>query len=638
MEETMKRNRRTGRQVIGTDESENENPAAPAVRELCRRGENLCRSWTFRAVLVIAAMCWCAQTVVAAERVMPQPVQWDNLQLGGELAERCRRNFDRLEEERFQPDKVFQQGSSWPGDTEGRTILGLVLDARASHRQPKYLGEILKRLPSKVNAQGFFGRVPAPGTADEQQLSGNGWLLRGLCEYYLWKHDARALESINRILDNLVLPTGGLHSQYPIDPANRIHGGGEAGTISRQIGQWLVSTDIGCDFIFMDGVIQAYAVTGRQELKPVIEEMISRYLEMDLSAIKAQTHASLTGMRALLRYYELTRNPKLLEAVVSRFKLYRERGMTENYENYNWFGRPESTEPCAVVDSYLVAVQLWQWTGQADYLELAEKIYYNALSFEQRANGGFGTQKCSGAGTPNLTVGSQEAYWCCTMRGAEGLAVAARSGFFTDAQGLYVVRFNPGKVKATFGDRGVLELQTETGYPFTGDLRLTVINSTLSFSPLVRIFAPSWISHPVVKLKGRTLKSWRENGFVCISEPLRAGDILVCEFDLNSGVLPIEGAASTAGWQKLHYGPLLLATEPASAPDLPEFPKIQMLADHTFRVDGLANRFSPIYHLLDPRVRAEPRYKVQMLFRSAAENAAPAPVDAAAREKKSGAS
>jgi hypothetical protein len=551
----------------------------------------------------------------------PAPIPFADLRAGGELEQRLERNFNRLEEEKYQPDHIFltlEQSNNWPGDTEGRTILGLVLQAQATHRAPKYLDEILNRFPTKVNEKGFFGDIPEPGTADEQQLSSHGWVLRGLCEYYLWKKDERVLGWIHRIIDGLVLPTAGLHAQYPIDPSQRVHGGGASGSHARQIGPWLLSTDIGCDFIFLDGVVQAYQVTKREDLRPVIEEMIARFLMIDLRAIKAQTHASLTAMRALMRYHEITGDPKLLAAVEERFKLYRDYGMTENYENYNWFGRPEWTEPCAVVDSYLLAIALWRHTGKADYLEFSERVYHNAFAFEQRANGGFGTQKCSGAGTPMVAVDCQEAHWCCTMRGAEGLTAAARAIAFTDDKGLFLVHCNPASVKAVFGDKGGLELEQATSYPNEGKVTLTVKGNTLDFQPVIRLFAPSWISDPVVSINGRQIQTRMENSFVCISEKLKAGDVITCDFPLQSGLWPLDGRDSTPGFWKLHYGPLLLATGAGSDPVLPASPVVRREPDGSFRVDGLDTVFHTVSHQLDPRVVEKPRYEARMLFKSAA--------------------
>jgi uncharacterized protein len=316
--------------------------------------------------LLSIGCCWSGEAANVPDHSAPQPVAFGQIQSEGEVGVRLARNFDRLEEDKYQPDNVFltlKQSGNWPGDTEGRTILGLTLDAQATQRAPKYLEEILRRMPAKVNEQGYFGNIMAPGVVDEQQLAGHGWVLRGLCEYYLWKHDARCLEWIDRIVDNLVLPTRGFHGEYPIDPQQRSQDGGAIGNISRQKGRWLLSSDVGCDFILLDGVVQVYAVTRREELKPVIDEMIERFLQIDLRAIKAQTHASLTAMRALLRYYEISRDANLLKAVIERFDLYRQCGMTENYENYNWFGRPEWSEACAVVDSYQLCIALWRWTG-----------------------------------------------------------------------------------------------------------------------------------------------------------------------------------------------------------------------------------------------------------------------------------
>src|SRR5690606_30673683 len=102
---------------------------------------------------------------------------------------------------------------------------------------------------------------------------------------------------------------------------------------------WLLSSDIGCDFIFMDGVIHAYSLFPDPEVKALVEEMIQRFLQMDLVGIKAQTHATLTALRGLLRYYSLTGESYLLEEVVERYDLYHGQAITENFENFNWFGR-----------------------------------------------------------------------------------------------------------------------------------------------------------------------------------------------------------------------------------------------------------------------------------------------------------
>ncbi|MFR3488372.1 MAG: hypothetical protein ACLTTP_03225 [Alistipes ihumii] len=79
------------------------------------------------------------------------PADFDRVTVGGELRQRIERNFDRLETDYYQPDQVYwteEQSGGWPGDKEGRTILALVLDARASGRTPLYLDELIRRLPA----------------------------------------------------------------------------------------------------------------------------------------------------------------------------------------------------------------------------------------------------------------------------------------------------------------------------------------------------------------------------------------------------------------------------------------------------------------------------------------------------------
>lgn len=293
-----------------------------------------------------------------------ETIAFENIKVSGELNARLQKNLTRLEEEKYQPDNVFlteQQSGYWPGDTEGRTILGIVMDARATGRTPRYLDEIMRRVPSHLNELGYMGTIHRD-SVDEQQLSGNGWLLRGLCEYYLWKNDKSQLPIIQRLAENLFLPGDKYYNSYPISPESRRQNVGEAsGSLSQIIGHWRLSTDIGCVFIGMEGLLHALQVTGDEKLRPVADKLVNLYLNVDLTGIKAQTHASLTAMRGLIRYADITKDAKYISEVEKRWEIYKKFGMTEFYGNYNWFCRYDTwTEPCAIVDAFIVAAQLWQ--------------------------------------------------------------------------------------------------------------------------------------------------------------------------------------------------------------------------------------------------------------------------------------
>ena len=81
----------------------------------------------------------------------------------------------------------------------------------------------------------------------------------------------------------------------------------------------------------MDGVIQVYTILQTPELKAICYEMADRFLEADLYNIKAQTHATLTALRGLMRLYAFTGEKRFLEGAIERYNLYKAEGMTASH-------------------------------------------------------------------------------------------------------------------------------------------------------------------------------------------------------------------------------------------------------------------------------------------------------------------
>ncbi|RIJ48031.1 hypothetical protein D1614_13020 [Maribellus luteus] len=545
-----------------------------------------------------------------------QPVGFGTIEVEGALWSRAAASMSRLEKGRYLPDTLYCIPSrqyhmeEWPGDMPGRTILALTLLEQATGRKAKYLDELMTGLPDHINAKGYMGKDYGEFIS-EQQLAGNSWMFRSLCEQYQWKGDAYSLALLQGFVDGLALPTLGAHKDYPIKPELREHAEEMLGQSTKKLDGWILSSDVGCDFVFMDGVVQAYGILKTPELKELSYELVNRFFEVDLYAIKAQTHASLTAVRAIIRLYELTGDRNLLEKAIERFQLYKDKGMTENYENFNWFQRTDTwTEPCAVVDSYLAALSLWQHTGDTQYLSDAQLIWYNGICVGQRANGGFGLSTCLNGDHVNLEAFMYEAHWCCTMRGAEGIATKIKSLYYTHDDTIFIPDFAPSKAKIDLRG-GHLCLSQKTDYPFGEKVTFTVSESTGENPTVFKIFIPEWFSDITLHKSGTEIDYRREKNYLIFSDHLVKGDILSLRFKQKPQVLQ----AHSAGSYKIQKGPLLMgAYNPTEKIALADHPEINDVGDGKLLIAGTDTELKPIYHVMDGAMGIPGQYKIQVLF------------------------
>lgn len=348
------------------------------------------------------------------------------------------KNRQRLSEAPYTIEHVFRPASyDWPGDWEGRALLAFVCHAQMGNEIP-CLKKMLEKLPEKIAGKGYFGGRFDECAIDEQQLAGHNWLLRGLLEAE--KTGERAAGGLaDRLVESLYVPALGFYEDYPTE--KRAISGGVSGTGGAALREWRLSTDVGCAFISLDGLAEYYGRTGDRRLKGLLESAVDKFASLDFVGLKVQTHATLSALRGILTFYESTGESKYLELVRRIYDLYFGEGMTLTFENYNWFGRRDTwTEPCAVVDSLILALRLYKITGEREYGRRARRICFNGLRFCQRENGGAGPNTCVTREQPYLKVFMYEAPFCCTMRYAEGLLwISKNEELFADEGGEVVL-------------------------------------------------------------------------------------------------------------------------------------------------------------------------------------------------------
>lgn len=562
---------------------------------------------------------------------MLQFTPFSDVRPAGDLRRRLALNYDRLQGPSYRFEAMVRASTAKeaPGDWLGRAMLSLSVLGQVLGSEPPYLEEILAKLPTALNARGYIGELHAAGKADENQVGGHNGFLRGLCEVYLWKRDPRALAVIRSVVSALMVPTRPLYADYPDHPLASLADGKPIGLTVKQDGVWVgLSTDIGTVFFTLDALTQAYSIEPRPDLRALIETMMARYAELDLQKIGAQTHATLSTLRGILRWWgSVDPRPEWLALVKDRYALYRDVAETEHFANYNWFNRPEWTEACAVVDSFLLSIELWRATGEADYLSSAHHVFFNALSFAQRPNGGFGCDRCVGADhrvelAPHPKI--FEAPFCCTMRGSEGLARAAQANLVGEAKSraIWSLFYFEGDSTLRLGPDEALDLQVVGDYPQGGRVTFAVTRSTVKGEVVWKFFVPPGVatSEVRVQIEGVAVQPVWADGFGSVTLSPAAG--LRWQLDLPLVFRP-EQAVHPAAWRGYHrfsYGPMLLAAERGG--NLAESEEVRLSAEEVFEPLG-SGRFrcvrtgtvlAPLTELTYRSEAAARGYRAQLLF------------------------
>jgi len=496
----------------------------------------------------------------------PSPISLSRVRAEGELGAMIQTLFSRLHEPLYRYDEVIRcdTHTECPGDWYGRIILALTMLSQVTGQEAQHLRELARNLPKQINGKGYFGPVVADMEYDEGAAAHN-FLLRGLCEYHLWKEAPEMLAMARRMAESVFVPLAAVVRTYPDEEQRRVMNAPDAviGTYAGNVGRWRLSSDTGSLFGALDGLSQVAQLTGSKELGKAIDAMLARYEKIDVVRLQAQTHSTLTTARALVRLFVHRQDPRYLQMAREHYQLYKQHAWTEDYQNYNWFGRPLWTEGCTIVDSLILAGQLWQFTGEAGFLDDFHLIFYNGLRHNQFPNGGFGVATCLGTGG-NIFHLKQiedmaEATWCCTMHGANGLAWAAQSTYFLDGNRIVVPHYTPSTAELHFR-AGDLTLKQTTEYPYAGKVRLDVTRSTSAGEKQLRFFIPSWVRADALQLSLNQKQAPGEvNGsFVTLATALKEGDVIELTFELRLRKETLLVPERAPGYCRYFHGPVML--------------------------------------------------------------------------------
>jgi hypothetical protein len=536
------------------------------------------------------------------------------IKIGGELDQRVLRYFE-WSESSLPLNELVQPTSQdlWQTDIPARALLELTYKSEITDNQPKQLKPVWWAFDNNCNALGYLGDILPDSSVNERQLHNNGLMLNALCEYFQFTKDSVALKRIDAIIDNLVMPSSFLLKKYP-DESLITAKISEINDFSKtfSLNGWQLSAKFGGRFDYMKGLVLSLELTHRKELEPIINELFNQYWKTDFR--HKPTECFLTGLQSVLILAEIKKNQALLDSVQNWFRQYQQFYTAPNYESYEICGAKENTSPKSTSQACSIALKLWQETGKIEYLEYAQKIYYNAIGFEQHSDGAFYSQTITG----NIPLFINPAlvdektkvdkYQYCGEV-FKDLTENCLSEFQTR---IVLTSYQEGVYDVTIGKQR-LAFSVQSRYPFVDQVDISI--DAAPVKPVTLQFPDfKWMRIKGIELNGKSVAFLKNNRFFLYSGRLKKGDKLVLRYDLN---LTIDSLSTSSGKGLMYFnGPLLLATETSSEVVLPSANiSLKSTNDGYFKVDDTNISFRSVYHLLDPAVANG--FVLQLVFKPA---------------------
>jgi DUF1680 family protein len=374
-------------------------------------------------------------------------------------------------------------------------------------------------------------------------IYGAGRMLVGLIDYYEASADPRALAAARRLGDYILSVFPKYGNPDLIEALHRL-GGHQPYVYFLQDNEGLV-------------------LLGRATGEKKYLEAARRLGDMMRPVDTQHAHAFLSTLRGMMDYYACTGDPQILGRVRKYYAqvLNSQNALSVCEGIPESFNRRDNDEGCTEGDWVRLNLQLARATGDAVYVDRAERALLNEVYFTQFDNGDFGYNAITPTGFVATPRGRQ--YFCCTMHGLKTLAEVVRSVFGWGSDAIYVNLFLDAET--TLPEPHSVFIRQEVDLFRKGEARIR-LQPTCPHETAVRIRLPAWSVSRELLVNGKPVSPAVNRGYATIIRRWQKGDEITVRLrpktycvSFTKGRAPSAADAQRNDTVALLYGPLVLA-------------------------------------------------------------------------------
>jgi hypothetical protein len=201
--------------------------------------------------------------------------------------------------------------------------------------------------------------------------------------------------------------------------------------------------------------------------------------------------------------------------------------------------------------------QLLRLTGEKRFADQIERTTLNQLLGAQNCDGTAWGYYVQMEGTKPYS--SNLDGHCCLSSGPRGLALVPTLAVTTDADGAVINLYDSGTANLTLRNGDALSLETQTQYPSSEDIQITVTTAPTKVQA-IKLRIPNWCNDATIKINGKTTKGKKgRDGYVSLERRWTNKDRIEVHFQMESHL--IIGDHKNEGKLAVLYGPLVLAAD-----------------------------------------------------------------------------
>lgn len=481
---------------------------------------NLMRRHGLMLVLVTATGLFCLpHRATAQQRDALTPADPANVTMRGFLGGRMDANREGRLKQHVTEEVLlagFRQRPGthpWTGEHVGKWLHAAILAYR-QHPDDALKGKIdtiAKGLMSTQTADGYLGTYNdamrwSGYDRDKKTNERGGWdvwvhkyVLIGLLDYYQLTEDAKALDACKRIGD-LLIATFGDGKKDIIDA------GTHAGMASISVLEPMC-------ILYRDTKEPRYLdfcryLVQRGEGGPHLLSGIETFHTVQAVGNK-KAYEMMSCYVGLIEYWRITGDQRCLRAAEEAWESIDAENMfiTGAPDAHEHFSEPYTlestghcTETCVQVTWVQLCWQLLRATGKPRYAVALHQICYNHLPAAQHADGVNWCYFTTMEGSKEFGDGIH----CCGSSGPRAIAMIPTFAYMTGADTLAINLYETSTFTGRIGDTPVTVAQ-RTGYPWTGDIEITVKpEKTVRFA--LRLLLPPFVRGGEIQMDGKPAK------------------------------------------------------------------------------------------------------------------------------------